>query len=143
MPRRRVRPPALAEHHYAAVAQHWIDHGGQVDFRSGKDQPVADAIVETLVNGAAEHAVVLAGNTSLEQVVDLLGHHRGGQQRFGLMYIAAALKRRPGRVRLHLPGFYPPLGDRVAEDGRAGMQLLFRTECPLGHELSAPVATSR
>ncbi|KZX82927.1 lipopolysaccharide heptosyltransferase II, partial [Alcanivorax sp. HI0011] len=61
------------EHHYAAVAQHWIDHGGQVwIFGSGKDQPVARAIVEMLENGAAEQAAVLAGNTSLEQAVDLL-----------------------------------------------------------------------
>ena len=61
------------EHHYAAVAQHWIEHGGQVwIFGSAKDQPVADVIVETLQNGADQHAEVLAGNTSLEQAVDLL-----------------------------------------------------------------------
>ena len=125
------------EHHYAAVAQHWIDHGGQVwIFGSGKDQPVADAIVETLDNGASEHAVVLAGNTSLEQAVDLLSATTAVVSNdSGLMHIAAALKRPLVAVYGSTsPGFTPPLGDRVAVV-RLGLACspCFERECPLGH----------
>ena len=70
------------EHHYAAVAQHWIERGGQVwIFGSGKDQPVADVIRRSVGERRLdEHAVVLAGNTSLEQAVDLLSATMGGGQ---------------------------------------------------------------
>jgi heptosyltransferase-2 len=125
------------EHHYAAVAQHWIDHGGQVwIFGSGKDQPVARAIVEMLENGAAEQAAVLAGNTSLEQAVDLLSATTAVVSNdSGLMHIAAALKRPLVAVYGSTsPGFTPPLGDRVAVV-RLGLECspCFERECPLGH----------
>ena len=125
------------EHHYAAVAQHWIDYGGQVwIFGSGKDQPVARAIVEMLENGAAEQAAVLAGNTSLEQAVDLLSATTAVVSNdSGLMHIAAALKRPLVAVYGSTsPGFTPPLGDRVAVV-RLGLECspCFERECPLGH----------
>ena len=125
------------EHHYAAVAQHWIDHGGQVwIFGSGKDQPVARDIVEMLENGAAEQAAVLAGNTSLEQAVDLLSATTAVVSNdSGLMHIAAALKRPLVAVYGSTsPGFTPPLGDRVAVV-RLGLECspCFERECPLGH----------
>ena len=125
------------EHHYAAVAQHWIEHGGQVwIFGSGKDQPVADTIVEMLENSADEHAVVLAGNTSLEQAVDLLSATTAVVSNdSGLMHIAAALKRPLVAVYgSPSPGFSPPLGDRVAVV-RLGLECspCFERECPLGH----------
>ena len=125
------------EHHYAAVAQHWIEHGGQVwIFGSGKDQPVADTIVEMLENSADEHAVVLAGNTSLEQAVDLLSATTAVVSNdSGLMHIAAALKRPLVAVYGSTsPGFTPPLGDRVAVV-RLGLECspCFERECPLGH----------
>ena len=125
------------EHHYAAVAQHWIEHGGQVwIFGSGKDQPVADTIVELLENSADEHATVLAGNTSLEQAVDLLSATTAVVSNdSGLMHIAAALKRPLVAVYGSTsPGFTPPLGDRVAVV-RLGLECspCFERECPLGH----------
>lgn len=125
------------EHHYAAVAQHWIERGGQVwIFGSGKDQPVADVIVGSLANGADEHAVVLAGNTSLEQAVDLLSATMAVVSNdSGLMHIAAALKRPLVAVYGSTsPGFTPPLGDRVAVV-RLGLECspCFERECPLGH----------
>jgi len=102
------------EHHYAAVAQHWIERGGQV-------------------NGADEHAVVLAGNTSLEQAVDLLSATMAVVSNdSGLMHIAAALKRPLVSVYGSTsPGFTPPLGDRVAVV-RLGLECspCFERECP-------------
>jgi len=125
------------EHHYAAVAQHWIEHGGQAwIFGSGKDQPVAETIVEMLENSADEHATVLAGNTSLEQAVDLLSATTAVVSNdSGLMHIAAALKRPLVAVYGSTsPGFTPPLGDRVAVV-RLGLECspCFERECPLGH----------
>ena len=126
-----------AELRTRAKAQHWIDHGGQVwIFGSGKDQPVARDIVEMLENGAAEQAAVLAGNTSLEQAVDLLSATTAVVSNdSGLMHIAAALKRPLVAVYGSTsPGFTPPLGDRVAVV-RLGLECspCFERECPLGH----------
>ena len=125
------------EHHYAAVAQHWIDTGGQVwIFGSGKDKAVADDIVAALDDRAQSQARVLAGNTSLEQAVDLLSAtHAVVSNDSGLMHIAAALKRPLVAVYGSTsPGFTPPLGDRVAVV-RLGLECspCFERECPLGH----------
>ncbi len=125
------------EQHYAAVAQHWIDHGGQVwIFGSGKDQPVASDIVSALSEDARAHASVLAGKTSLEEAVDLLSATNAVVSNdSGLMHIAAALKRPLVAVYGSTsPGFTPPLGDRVAVL-RLGLECspCFERECPLGH----------
>ncbi|EKF75439.1 ADP-heptose LPS heptosyltransferase II [Alcanivorax hongdengensis A-11-3] len=124
------------EHHYAAVARHWIEQGGQVwIFGSGKDVPVADTIVAEL-GELGEQARVLAGATSLEQAVDLLSATTAVVSNdSGLMHIAAALKRPLVAVYGSTsPGFTPPLGDRVAVV-RLGLECspCFERECPLGH----------
>jgi heptosyltransferase-2 len=89
-----------------------------------------------LDNSADEHAVVLAGNTSLEQAVDLLSATTAVVSNdSGLMHIAAALKRPLVAVYGSTsPGFTPPLGDRVAVV-RLGLECspCFERECPLGH----------
>ena len=125
------------EHHYAAVAQHWIDNGGQVwIFGSAKDKPVAETIVNSLTEESRERAAVLAGNTSLEEAVDLLSATASVVSNdSGLMHIAAALKRPLVSVYGSTsPGFTPPLGERVAAV-RLGLDCspCFKRECPLGH----------
>ena len=125
------------ESHYAQVAQHWIDNGGQVwVFGSAKDKPVADDIVAAVNAEQRDAIAVLAGNTSLEEAVDLLSAtHAVVSNDSGLMHIAAALKRPLVAVYGSTsPGFTPPLGDRVAVV-RLGLECspCFKRECPLGH----------
>ncbi len=125
------------EHHYAAVAQHWIDNGGQVwIFGSAKDKPVADTIVDSLTDESCDRAAVLAGNTSLEEAVDLLSATAAVvSNASGLFHIAAALTIPLVSVYGSTsPGFTPPLGDRVAVV-RLGLECspCFKRECPLGH----------
>ncbi|MDX1802655.1 MAG: lipopolysaccharide heptosyltransferase II [Alcanivorax sp.] len=125
------------EHHYAAVARHWIAGGGQVwIFGSGKDAPVAEAMVDLLEPEQRSQARVLAGNTSLEQAVDLLSATTAVVSNdSGLMHIAAALRRPLVAVYGSTsPGFTPPLGDKVAVV-RLGLSCspCFERECPLGH----------
>ena len=105
-------------------------------FGSAKDKPVADTIVDSLTDESRDQAAVLAGNTSLEEAVDLLSATTAVVSNdSGLMHIAAALKRPLVSVYGSTsPGFTPPLGDRVAVV-RLGLECspCFKRECPLGH----------
>lgn len=125
------------EYHYAAVARDWIEQGGRVWlFGSGKDRPVADAIIADLPEAQRGETRILAGSTSLEQAVDLLSATDAVVSNdSGLMHIAAALNRPLVAVYGSTsPGFTPPLGDRVAIE-RLGLDCspCFQRECPLGH----------
>ncbi|MBL7250692.1 lipopolysaccharide heptosyltransferase II [Alloalcanivorax marinus] len=125
------------EYHYAAVARDWIEKGGRVWlFGSGKDRPVADAIIADLPEAQRGETRILAGATSLEQAVDLLSATDAVVSNdSGLMHIAAALNRPLVAVYGSTsPGFTPPLGDRVAME-RLGLDCspCFQRECPLGH----------
>lgn len=125
------------EHHYAAVAEDWISKGGQVwIFGSPKDREVADAMVSLLPESAQSEVAILAGQTSLEQAVDLLSATRAVVSNdSGLMHIAAALERPLVVVYGSTsPDFTPPLGDNVAVV-RLGLECspCFQRECPLGH----------
>ena len=58
------------EAHYAAIAKQWIADGGEVwVFGSKKNQPVANTIRQYLPDGLQTHCRLLAGNTSLTELL--------------------------------------------------------------------------
>lgn len=123
--------------HYAAVARHWLDQGWQVWlFGSAKDREVADWIRAAVPEKQQWRVHVLAGETSLEEAVDLMSLADAVVSNdSGLMHIAAALQR--PLVAIYgstSPDFTPPLHDDV-EVVRLGLECspCFQRECPLGH----------
>lgn len=125
------------EHHYAAVAAALIERGWRVAlFGSGNDRPVAARILEQLPPAARGRAVDLAGQTRLEEAVDLLSAATAVVSNdSGLMHIAAALARPLVVVYGSTsPAFTPPLAEAVEI-----LQIpvdcgpCFQRECPLGH----------
>jgi heptosyltransferase-2 len=125
------------ERHYAAVAAALIGRGWRVAlFGSGNDQAVVERILALLPAAARAAAVDLAGQTRLEEAVDLLSAASAVVSNdSGLMHIAAALARPLVVVYGSTsPAFTPPLAEQV--------QILqipvdcgpcFQRECPLGH----------
>ena len=118
--------------HFAQVARHRLDRGGQVWlFGSEKDRPVTAEILAQ-AGGCRD----LAGRTTLGEAIDLLSvADRVVSNDSGLMHVAAALKR--PLLALYGssdPGFTPPLNDdhRIL---RLGLPCspCFRRECPLEH----------
>ncbi len=121
------------EAHYAAVARAKLQQGWQVWlFGSAKDKPVTGTI-NTL---AGEACANLAGQTSLEETVDLLACAAAVVSNdSGLMHIAAAVD--VSLVALYGstdPGYTPPYSDK-AQVVRLGLECspCFKRECPLGH----------
>jgi heptosyltransferase-2 len=125
------------EYHYAAVAKQLISQGYQVwIFGSEKDQPVGDAIVNTLPDEEKTRATNLAGKTSLADAVDLLAYSQTViTNDSGLMHVAAALKR--PLIAIYgstSTDFTPPLSDKV-KIARLDLDCspCFERTCPLGH----------
>lgn len=125
------------EQHYAAVAEDWLAEGRQVWlFGSAKDRAVAEWIREHVPEKQRWRVHILAGETSLEEAVDLMSlADMVVSNDSGLMHIAAAL-RRP-LVAIYgstSPDFTPPLHDQV-EIVRLGLDCspCFKRECPLDH----------
>ena len=118
--------------HFARVAQHHLNNGGQVWlFGSEKDRPVTAEIIEY-----AADCRDLAGKTSLSQAIDLLSlADRIISNDSGLMHVAAALNRPlMAMYGSSDPGFTPPLNDNH-QILSLGLQCspCFQRSCPLGH----------
>lgn len=121
------------EAHFAATARDLHSKGFAVWLLgSPKDRPVA----ETIAAAAGPEALVLAGRTSLEQVVDLLAMaDLVISNDSGLMHIAAALDR--PQIALYgssSPEYTPPLSrrSRIVRHP-VPCSPCFARQCPLGH----------
>ncbi|MEY1660939.1 lipopolysaccharide heptosyltransferase II [Isoalcanivorax beigongshangi] len=125
------------EDHYAEVARHQLEQGWQVwIFGSAKDREVAEQIRDLIPEKLRWRLHILAGDTTLNEAVDLLSEARAVVSNdSGLMHIAAALHRPLVAVYGSTsPDFTPPLHDQVAIV-RLGLDCspCFKRECPLGH----------
>ncbi|SUC24860.1 ADP-heptose:LPS heptosyltransferase II [Proteus vulgaris] len=103
-------------YHYAALAQKLIEQGYQIFlFGSQKDKEAGEEIKQTLTPEAREACFNLAGETSLEQAVNLIASCKAVVSNdSGLMHIAAALER--PLVALYgpsSPDFTPPLSHKA------------------------------
>lgn len=125
------------EKHYATVAAAMIERGWRVAlFGSGKDRVVTEQITHLLPPGRRDQVIDLAGQTRLEEAVDLLSAAAAVVSNdSGLMHIAAAVGTPLVVVYGSTsPGFTPPLAERVQV-----LQIpvdcgpCFQRECPLGH----------
>jgi heptosyltransferase-2 len=119
--------------HYAAVAKAKLDQGWQVWlFGSASDRAVCGSI-DSLAGGTCRN---LAGETSLEEVVDLLACAQAVVSNdSGLMHVAAAVVVPVVAVYGSTdPGYTPPLSEQ-AKVIRLGLECspCFKRECPLGH----------
>ncbi|MDO9224732.1 MAG: lipopolysaccharide heptosyltransferase II [Pseudomonadota bacterium] len=121
------------EAHYAAVARAKLEQGWQVWlFGSAKDKAVTDTINHLTGDLCAN----LAGQTTLEETVDLLACAAAVVSNdSGLMHIAAAVDVPLVAVYGSTdPGYTPPYSDK-AQVVRLGLECspCFKRECPLGH----------
>ncbi|QLB13866.1 heptosyltransferase-2 [Bisgaardia hudsonensis] len=101
-------------YHYGKLAQLLIEKGYSIRlFGSEKDHQVAEAIRLSLANELQSYCINLAGQTSLNQAVDLIGDCRAVVTNdSGLMHVTAALKC--PLVALYgptSPQYTPPLSD--------------------------------
>ncbi|MGK0440252.1 MAG: heptosyltransferase-2 [Pseudohongiellaceae bacterium] len=123
--------------HYAAVAEDYITRGWQVAlFGSTNDQPVGQDIRGQLSADAQLQCFSLAGETTLEEAVDVLSQASAVVSNdSGLMHIAAALGRPMAVVYGSTsPKFTPPLSDNVkVEQLEVDCGPCFKRECPQGH----------
>ncbi len=121
------------ETHYAAVAKAKLDQGWQVWlFGSAGDRAVGEMIATLAGDGCRN----LAGETALDEVVDLLACASAVVSNdSGLMHVAAAVDVPVVAVYGSTdPGYTPPLSER-ARVVRLGLKCspCFKRECPLGH----------
>ncbi|MBJ2109830.1 ADP-heptose--LPS heptosyltransferase RfaF [Proteus terrae] len=103
-------------YHYAALAQKLIEQGYQIFlFGSQKDKEAGEEIKQALTLEAREVCFNLAGETSLEQAVNLIASCKAVVSNdSGLMHVAAALER--PLVALYgpsSPDFTPPLSHKA------------------------------
>ncbi|OOR99760.1 lipopolysaccharide heptosyltransferase II [Haemophilus paracuniculus] len=103
-------------YHYATLAQKLIEQGYAVHlFGSKKDTEVGEQIRQALPESLQRYCVNLAGQTDLNQAVDLISTCQAiVSNDSGLMHIAAALNR--PLVALYgptSPQYTPPLSDKA------------------------------
>lgn len=103
-------------YHYAELAKQLIEQGYQIHiFGSAKDDVLAEQIRNSLPTALQRYCINLAGQTSLEEAIDLIACCRAVVSNdSGLMHIAAALQR--PLVALYgptSPEYTPPLSDNV------------------------------
>ncbi|WP_040976069.1 lipopolysaccharide heptosyltransferase II [Necropsobacter massiliensis] len=103
-------------YHYAALAKRLIERGYAVRlFGSAKDHAAGEQIRLMLPAELQRYCLNLAGQTSLNQAVDLISDcHAVVSNDSGLMHIAAALKR--PLIALYgptSPQYTPPLSDQA------------------------------
>lgn len=103
-------------YHYVALAQKLIEQGYQIFlFGSQKDKEAGEEIKQALTPEAREVCFNLAGETSLEQAVNLIASCKAVVSNdSGLMHVAAALAR--PLVALYgpsSPDFTPPLSHKA------------------------------
>lgn len=103
-------------YHYAALAQKLIEQGYAIRlFGSKKDEEVGEQIRTALPPALQRYCVNLAGQTDLNQAVDLIADCKAiVSNDSGLMHIAAALKR--PLVALYgptSPQYTPPLSENA------------------------------
>jgi heptosyltransferase-2 len=119
--------------HFAAVARSETERGREVWLLGSPGDVEAARDIEGQVPGGV---VNLAGRTSLEDAVDLIGlADRVVCNDSGLMHVAGALQRETYALfGSTSPAFTPPLGEhsRVIRHSIA-CSPCFQRECPLGH----------
>lgn len=103
-------------YHYATLAQKLIEQGYSVRlFGSKKDEAVGEEIRNTLPSELQRYCINLAGQTDLNQAVDLIADCQAiVSNDSGLMHIAAALNR--PLVALYgptSPQYTPPLSEKA------------------------------
>lgn len=103
-------------YHYATLAENLIEQGFSIRlFGSQKDQAVGDEIVAALPQPLQRYCLNLAGQTNLNQAVDLIADCEAiVSNDSGLMHIAAALNR--PLVALYgptSPQYTPPLSEKA------------------------------
>lgn len=104
------------DYHYAALARQLIAEGWQIWlFGSQKDHPVGEQIRQQLSSAEQAQCINLAGQTSLEQAIDLLALSQVAVSNdSGLMHMAAAVDT--PLVALYgptSPEHTPPLSDKA------------------------------
>ncbi|WP_295900273.1 lipopolysaccharide heptosyltransferase II [uncultured Vibrio sp.] len=125
------------EMHYAKVAQHIIENGGQVwTFGSQKDRVVTQAIRNLIPENLRQDCIDLAGETSLTEVIDLLALCRAViTNDSGLMHVSAAVGTHV--IALYgssSPSYTPPLTKKLnIVHNNVECRPCFKRECPLGH----------
>ena len=124
------------EHHFAAVADHFLTQGWQVWLLGGeRDRTVAQTIIENCHK--PEHCVDLTGRTHIEEAIDLLAHARAAVSNdSGLMHVAAATGTPVvGIFGASSEHHTPPLGPAAATVSQPlACRPCFARQCPLGHK---------
>ena len=124
------------EHHFAAVADHFLTQGWQVWLLGGeRDRTVAQTIIENCHKPA--HCVDLTGRTHIEEAIDLLAHARAAVSNdSGLMHVAAATGTPVvGIFGASSEHHTPPLGPAAATVSQPlACRPCFARQCPLGHK---------
>ncbi|WP_087023403.1 lipopolysaccharide heptosyltransferase II [Thaumasiovibrio subtropicus] len=125
------------ENHYATVAAALIEKGHQVlIFGSAKDRPVGDAILAQLSDDAKLQCLNLAGETDLNQAVDLIAAcDTVISNDSGLMHVAAAVGCNVVAVYgSSSPKYTPPLTKDVKIlNTDIECRPCFQRECPKSH----------
>ncbi len=118
--------------HFAKVAQDAIDKGWQVWILGSKKDADLALEITALTPGTQN----LCGQTSLEEVIDLLAYSRAAiTNDSGLMHISAAVGTNVIAIYgSSSPSFTPPLSDKaVISSLNLDCSPCFKRECPLGH----------
>lgn len=123
--------------YYAAIADHYINKGGQVWIFGSKGDAGVGAQISNTVSAVNRNACVdLTGKTALVDVIDLISQTTCVVTNdSGLMHVAAALNR--PLVVIYgssSPEFTPPLTDSAAIASlKLNCSPCFKRDCPLGH----------
>ena len=124
------------EHHFAAVADHFLTQGWQVWLLGGeRDRTVAQTVIENCHKPG--HCVDLTGRTHIEEAIDLLAYARAAVSNdSGLMHVAAATGTPVvGIFGASSEHHTPPLGPVAATVSQPlSCRPCFARHCPLGHK---------